>query len=296
MIKSTYKHLFIGASLLAMSFVSLTAQAQSSVWKVSKGNDYIFIGGTVHILPPSEFPLPKEFNEAYKQSDSIVLEANLSDASNADFQLKMMQQMTYSNGKTISSFLSTKTQKELSQYVSSLGVDLAMFEHFKPGFLVTMLALLEAQKAQLSGEGVDIFYSKQATRDNKEIAYLESAEFQMNMIANMGIGDEDRFIKSNLEQMTDFKAMFLGLLKAWRAGDEQQLNTLAILPMKDDPKTFKKLLTDRNHTWISHIDRMFSDNSKSTGKEFVLVGVAHLAGDKSVLALLKTKGYRVEKL
>jgi len=296
MIKSTYKHLFIGATLIAMSFVSLTAHAQSSVWKVSKGNDYIFIGGTVHILPPSEFPLPKEFDQAYKQSDSIVLEAKLPDASDAEFQLNMMQQMTYSNGKTISSFLSTKTQQKLSQYVSSLGVELAMFEHFKPGFLVTMLALLEAKKAQLSGEGVDIFYSKQANGDNKGIAYLESAEFQMNMIANMGIGDEDRFIKSNLEQMTDFKAMFLGLLKAWRVGDEQQLNKLAILPMKDDPKTFKKLLIDRNQTWISQIDRMFADNGKSSDKEFVLVGVAHLAGDKSVLALLKAKGYRVEKL
>lgn len=296
MIKSTYKHLFIGATLIAMSFVSLTAHAQSSVWKVSKGNDYIFIGGTVHILPPSEFPLPKEFDQAYKQSDSIVLEAKLPDASDAEFQLNMMQQMTYSNGKTISSLLSTKTQQKLSQYVSYLGVELAMFEHFKPGFLVTILALLEAEKAQLSGEGVDIFYSKQANRDNKGIAYLESAEFQMNMIANMGIGDEDRFITSNLEQMTDFKAMFLGLLKAWRVGDEQQLNKLAIKPMKNDPKTFKKLLTDRNQTWISQIDRMFAGNGKSSDKEFVLVGVAHLAGDKSVLALLKAKGYRVEKL
>ncbi|HBY88750.1 MAG TPA: TraB/GumN family protein [Colwellia sp.] len=296
MIKSTYKQLFIGASLIAMSFVSLTAQAQSSVWKVSKGNDHIFIGGTVHILPPSEFPLPKEFEQAYKQSDSIVLEAKLPDASDTEFQLNMMQQMTYGHGKTISSFLTAKTQQQLSDYVANLGVDLAMFEHFKPGFLVTMLALLEAQKAQLSGEGVDIFYSKQANRDNKSIAYLESAEFQMNMIADMGIGDEDSFIKSNLEQMKDFKAMFTGLLKAWRVGDEQQLNQLAIMPMKDDPKTFKKLLTDRNRTWISHIDRMFADNGKSTDKEFVLVGVAHLAGDKSVLTLLKTKGYRVEKL
>jgi len=296
MTKSIYNQLFIAASLLAMSFVSLTVQAESSVWKVSKGNDHVFIGGTVHILPPSEFPLPKEFEQAYKESDSLVLEAKLPEASDADFQMKMMRQMTYNNGKTISSFLSTKTQQQLNDYVLSLGVNLAMFEHFKPGFLVTMLALLEAQKAQLSGEGVDIFYSKQANRDNKSIAYLESAEFQMNMIADMGIGDEDRFIKSNLEQMKDFKAMFTGLLKAWREGNDKQLNKLAIMPMKDDPKTFKKLLTDRNRTWISHIDRMFADDGKSTDKEFVLVGVAHLAGDKSVLTLLKTKGYRVEKL
>lgn len=296
MTKSIYKQLFIAASLLAVSFVSLTAHAQSSVWKVSKGNDHIFIGGTVHILPPSEFPLPKEFEQAYKESDSIVLEAKLPDASDAEFQMSMMQQMTYGNGKTISSFLTPKTQQQLNDYVSSLGVNLAMFEHFKPGFLVTMLALLEAQKAQLSGEGVDIFYSKQANKDNKNIAYLESAEFQMNMIADMGIGDEEHFIKSNIEQMKDFKAMFTGLLKAWREGDDKQLHKLAIIPMKEDPKTFKKLLTDRNRTWISHIERMFADNGKSTDKEFVLVGVAHLAGDKSVLTLLKNKGYRVEKL
>ena len=66
--------------------------------------------------------------------------------------------------------------------------------------------------------------------------------------------------------------------------------------MKDDPKTIKTLLTDRNKNWLPHIERMFSGNGNSSDKEFVLVGVAHLAGNNSVLALLKAKGYRVEKL
>ena len=87
MIKSTSKQLFIAASLIAINFISFTAQAQSSVWKVSKGNDHIFIGGTVHILPPSEFPLPTEFAVAYNKSDSIVLEAKLPDASDTNFQM-----------------------------------------------------------------------------------------------------------------------------------------------------------------------------------------------------------------
>ena len=279
-------------SFILATLVANNVWAKSSVWKVSKGNDHIFIGGTVHILPASEFPLPLEFDKAYKKSDSIVLETKLPDASDMDFQVKMMQQMAYGNGKTISDFLSTKTKKQLSQHVLALGVDLAMFEGFKPGFLVTMLALLEAQKSGLSGEGVDIFYSKQATSDNKPIAYFESAEFQMNMIANMGKGNEDKFIQSNLEQLQDFKGMFTDLLIAWRKGDEQQLNTLAIEPMKADPKTLKALLTDRNRNWVKHIKNMFNDNDR----EFVLVGVAHLVGEDSVLALLKAKGYRVEQL
>jgi hypothetical protein len=38
---------------------------------------------------------------------------------------------------------------------------------------------------------------------------------------------------------------------------------------------------------------MFKNDSH---KEFVLVGVAHLAGKQSVLALLKAKGYQIEKI
>jgi len=292
MISISRKHFFIGVSLLASSLISLTVSAESSVWKVSKGNDHIFIGGTVHILPASEFPLPKEFERAYKKSDAIVLETKLPDANDSAFQMKMMQQMAYDNGKTIGDFLTAKTQQQLSTYISTLGAELVMFERFKPGFLVTMLAMLEAQRAQLSGEGVDIFYSKKATQDNKPIEYFETADFQMNMIAEMGQGSEEKFIKSNLEQMKDFKTMFLGLLKAWRAGDTKQLNKLAIEPMKDDPQTLKTLLTDRNRNWMKDINKMFTDNDK----EFVLVGVAHLVGNNSVLALLKAKGYRVEKL
>jgi len=285
------KRVVISTSLLLSSIVSLTVLAESSVWKVSKGNDHIFIGGTVHILPASEFPLPKEFEQAYKKSDAIVLETKLPDASDSAFQMKMMQQMAYGNGETIGDFLSAKTERELSTYISTLGAELAMFERFKPGFLVTMLAMLEAQRAQLSGEGVDIFYSKKATKDNKPIEYFETADFQMNMIAEMGQGNEEKFIKSNLEQMKDFKTMFLGLLKAWRAGDTKQLNKLAIEPMKEDPETLKALLLDRNRNWVKDINKMFTDNDK----EFVLVGVAHLVGDNSVLSLLKAKGYRVEK-
>jgi len=289
---SILKYVVMGTSLLLSSISSFTALAESSVWKVSKGNDHIYIGGTVHILPASEFPLPKEFEQAYKKSDAIVLETKLPDANDSAFQMKMMQQMAYSDGKTIADVLSVNTHKQLSQYISALGVDLAMFERFKPGFLMTMLAMLEAQRAQLSGEGVDIFYSKKASQDNKAIEYFETADFQMNMIAEMGQGNEEKFIKSNLEQMKDFKTMFLGLLKAWRAGDTKQLNKLAIEPMKDDPETLKALLTDRNRNWISDINKMFTDNDK----EFVLVGVAHLVGDNSVLSLLKAKGYRVDKL
>jgi len=282
---------FIASTL----FVGVVA-ANSSVWKITKGNDFVYIAGTIHILPSSEFPLPKEFDQAYQATNNLVLETKVPDESDVDLQVKMMQAMTYNDGQSLKSVLSKRTYQQLQRHIAALGADLAMFELFKPGALVSMLAMLEAQKAQLSGEGVDSYFSKRAIENNKAVAYLESVEFQMNMLANMGRGHEDQFIKSNLKQMKDFKPMFVKLIDAWRRGDTITLSKLAIEPMLDDPKSLKTLLTDRNRNWISQIESMFTANGKGSDKEFILVGIAHLVGRDNVLSLLKAKGYRVEKL
>ncbi len=91
--------------------VTTSTQASTQRWKVSTGNDHIFVGGTVHILPASEFPLPKEFEQAYQQADSIVLETKLPDKDDAAMQAKMMKYMLYGDGKKLSDTLSKKTQQ-----------------------------------------------------------------------------------------------------------------------------------------------------------------------------------------
>lgn len=282
--------------LIVNSLFISVVEAKSSVWKVSKGDDYIYIGGTIHILPPSSFPLPVEFNQAYQASTSLVFETKLPDESDMTMQLEMMQAMMYRNGQSLSTVLSKRTHQQLQRYLASLGADLALFELFKPGALVSVLAMLEAQKAQLSGEGVDAYFNNKAVVDHKKITYLETTTFQMNMLASMGKGHEDKFIKSNLKQMENFKSMFVKLIDAWRKGDTAKLAQLAIEPMQEDPQSLKTLLTDRNRNWVPQIERMFTANERNNEKEFVLVGVAHLVGQNNVLSLLKRKGYQVVPL
>ena len=284
--------IMLASAIFTASLTSSYVAAETSVWKISKGNDHIYLGGTIHILPVSEFPLPKEFTDAYQKSDAIVLEAKLPEATDTAFQMKMMQAMSYQNGQTLSGVLSKSTYQKLTAYLAGFGADINTLNGFKPGFIMTMMALLEAQKAQLSGDGVDTYFSQKASKDNKPIEYLESVDFQMNMLANIGQGYEDKFIESNLSQMDDFKGMFTKLIKSWRAGDVAALEQVVIKPLKEDPKSYKTMLVDRNKNWIPLIEQMFNDKDK----EFVLVGVGHLIGDKSVVALLKRKGYSVNKL
>ena len=282
----------IATVFLLFSGSNFQAQAKSSVWKVTKNNDHIYLAGTVHILPPSEFPLPQEFEQAYKQADELVFETKLPDESDIAFQTKMMQALTYSGDKKLSDVITKQTLSDLSTYATELGADIMMFDKFKPGLLLTFLTMMEAQRAGISGEGVDAYFSKLALKDGKALSYLESVDFQMNMMAQMGVGYEDTFLQQNMEDFENFADLLYSLIKAWRLGDTQALNRLAVEPMKKDPQSMKLILNDRNTNWIPHIEKMFQDDNK----ELVMVGAAHIVGEKGLIKLLENKGYKVEQL
>lgn len=280
-------------SLVVASAISFASYGDTSVWKVSNKDDHIYIGGTVHILPESAFPLPEQFEQAYKKSDAIVLEVPLPDPTDQQAQMAMMQAMAYKDGRTLTDVLSAETYQSLADYLAENGMAIEQLKGFKPGLMSVMLMAVELQKAQLAGEGVDAYFAKQQQADKKSAEYLEDMAFQIQLLSSMGEGSEDDFIKLTLSQMSEYKPMFEKSLKAWREGDSEQLFNIMLKPMLDaDPKSYKTLMTDRNKNWIPKIEAMFTDQDK----EFVLVGAGHLVGPDNVLALLKAKGYTIEQL
>ena len=290
----TLKLISIFAIGLAASAWAETNHSHStSVWKVSKAGDAVYIGGTVHILPISEFPLPNVFTDVYQNSDTIVLEADLPDPTDLAAQQKMLAAMTYGNGKTLKDELSSETYSALNQYLGAFGSSADQIAGFKPGLIATMLVTMEAQRNQLAGEGVDAYFTQLAKRDGKPREFLESLEFQVNMLAQMGEGEEDRFIAETLATLPELKEMLQSTIKAWRVGDTTKLNELIIDTFKrESPASFDEVFIKRNQNWVPKIESMFGDDDK----EFVLVGTGHLVGQSNVLALLEEKGYLVEQL
>ena len=289
----TLRKLLAIATVASTTMFTTAATADSSVWKVSKGDDHVFIGGTVHILPENQFPLPTEFEAAYAKSDAIVLETKLPAQDDQAAQLAMLQKLSYSGGQRLSKVLSKDTYNSLGEYLAGFGANIQELDGFKPGFIIAMMTNMEAQRAQLAGEGVDAYFDKRATSDSKPIEYLESLDFQLDLFADMGKDNEDTLMRSTLSQMAGFKEMFEALLPAWRAGDVSKIDKLLITPVaKEDPKTFKAMFTDRNMNWVPLIEKMFNDGDR----EFVLVGAGHLVGDGSVIDLLAKKGYTITQL
>jgi hypothetical protein len=280
-------------SLVLVALSSTAVLAETSIWKVSKGNDYLYIGGTVHLLPESAFPLPAEFYQAYAATDTLVLEAKIPEPTDTEMQTALIKAMAYTDGRSLSKVLSPEVYQQVADYFAPYGVQLQQLDGYKPGLIILQMLSMEMMKAQMAGEGVDSYFNKKAKADGKTLAYLESVESQINLLANMGDGYEDAFIKMNLEQFDDFKAYFTAIIAAWRAGDMAALDSLAVKPARElDPVLYQALFVQRNKAWLPQIKQMFGNNSK----ELVLVGGGHLAGADSVLALLEHAGYTVEQV
>ncbi|WP_334015827.1 TraB/GumN family protein [Alteromonas sp. S167] len=294
MTRFSLRRFFLAVGLSAVSTISAAQDASTtSVWEVSKDSDTVYVGGTIHILPISEFPLPAAFTDTYEKSDTIVLEAELPDPTDIAAQQRMIEAMAYTGESNLKDKLSEETFNALNQYLGMFGANAEQLARFKPGLVATMLITMEAQRVNMAGEGVDAYFTQLAKRDNKPREYLETIDFQLNMLANMGVGEEERFISETLTTLPEFKEIMQGTIDAWREGDSETIETLVIDTFKrESPSSFDDVFTKRNQNWVPQIEAMFGDDDS----EFVLVGAGHLVGEGNVLELLKAKGYTVKQL
>ncbi|MGJ8679286.1 TraB/GumN family protein [Paraglaciecola sp.] len=270
------------------------SQAQAaSVWKVSSDTDSLYIGGTIHVLAKEDYPLPKEYDQAFKLADNVVFETDMSVVNSPEFAQKMMGQMMLPAGTTIDKILKPTTYAALETHLTARGIPIQNFASFKPSMLAITLSMIELQILGLTSEGVDLYYSKAATGQNKQQLWLETPEQQIEFLSKLGQGDEDAMIEYTLKDIAKMPTMIDKLRKAWRVGDMPALAEVGIKDfVVDYPEIYRDLLVTRNNNWIPQIENMI----KSKPVEFIMVGALHLAGPDSVLKALKAKGYKIEKL
>lgn len=291
--KTTNKAIIVLSTIIGLLF-SASTQADTSVWRVSSGSNVIYLGGTVHLLRPSDYPLPDEYEDAYQDSDELYFETDITAmTTDLNIQVQMSQRLTYQDERTLRTVLSTEAYDALNEYAMSTGLPLMMLEKMKPGLLISTLQVLEFQKLGFTPQGVDAFFNSRAMGDAKNTGALETIEEQIGFIAAMGEGNESEFVLLSIADLEDTEQMMAQMISAWRSGNARQLQELFVDDMRNQaPEVYDSLLRQRNLKWMPQIDAMLRDNDK----EFVLVGAAHLVGEDGLLEMLQARGYDVTQL
>jgi uncharacterized protein YbaP (TraB family) len=277
---------------LGLIFV-LPSTGETTVWKVKSESSEMYIGGTIHVLRESDFPLPAVFDEAYEKAELLVFETDIGKISDPETQTLIINKAVYTDGTTIDKVISTETYSLLEEYCAGIGIPMSAIMQYKPSMIMLTLVAMKLQKLGVTEEGVDKFFYKKATTDEKNIEGFETIEEQIEMIATMGDGIEDDFITHGINEIKIIGEIFEKIIDSWKTGDNDKLIDLLIKEMKEKfPNLYKKMLDDRNIKWLVKLEEYL----KTAQTEFVLVGAGHLVGEKGVIEQLKKRGYEVEKL
>ena len=267
--------------------------AKSSVWKVSKDSNHFYIAGTIHALSKSDYALPKEYEEAYLNSELIVFEADTNKLSQKSFSYLINTKTRYKKNDSLDNYLDNDTKEKLKKYLSAKDIIYKNIKNLKPGILSIYLTSLELKKLKLTALGVDAYYSLKAKEDNKKIKYLESIYKQLDFLSSMSKGYESEFVNYTLKDLKNIKKQFFLMKKAWRSGNMVELKRISLDPWVNDfPILYENLLIKRNKAWMKKILKM----SKTKEVEFILFGALHLVGEEGILNKLKNKGFTISQL
>jgi uncharacterized protein len=267
--------------------------ADTAVWKAEKAGSVVYLGGTIHLLRATDFPLPEEFDQAYAASQRLFFETDIGAINSPEAQARMAQMMLAEPGKTLQSQLTPATYQAYAEALQQRGLDIRMVEPFKVAMGVLTLQVAEFMRLGLSLEGVDMLYYQRAIKDQRAVGALESMEDQFAFMAAIGAGWEEEFVKLSLRDLDKTAELLDDMTAAWRSGDLAKLNLLFIDEMKRDyPDAYDSLMVQRNRNWLPQIERLF----REPGTEFVLVGAAHMAGEDGLVQELKKRGYTVSRL
>ncbi|MGH1543589.1 MAG: TraB/GumN family protein [Arenicella sp.] len=274
--------------------ITTLATAKTSVWKVSKDERELYLGGTVHVLGADDYPLPCEYQMAYSKADTLVFETDFSALNSAEFGQKALQAGMYPVGESLQQKIQPETKVRLEAYLSSIGIPAAAVMQFKPGMLMSMMMMTELQRQGITTKGVDQYFTDLAITDGKTIGELETIEQQLSFLTALGVGDEERFISYLIDGMGKLDQQFSAMIKTWRTGNLEGLSEASeIKQMREEfPEVFEVLLHRRNNDWMPKIEDML----KTPEVEYVLVGTMHMAEDIGLLEQLSNRGYDIIQL
>jgi uncharacterized protein len=263
------------------------------LWKATSSTTEVYLFGSIHLGKKEFYPLAKEVDAAFEKSKLLVLEADESKYQPQDLQGLILESAMYPLGDSLSKHATPETIKALG----TLGYPAEAIEKMKPWFLAIMVSAVSIQKLGYTKEfGVDTHFSKSAKEKGKAILELESMEYQIKLLSGFSPELQLKFLEATLDESEKTKERMDTMVAAWSKGDTAALEEEMIKkPLAKRPaqsEIFAKMIDERNDGMAKKI----GDYLKTKDVHFVVVGAAHLVGEKGVVKLLEKQGVKVEQI
>lgn len=253
--------------------------------------------GTIHVGKPAFYPLEPRVMRAFTESNKLLIEVDMRDT--ATLLAAVQKYGMYGEGDALDKHISADTLRRLQQALNKQGLSMDAAARMKPTMAANMLALAAYTQAGYEATlGTDMYLMTLATNQGKAVAGLESADYQFSLFDNLNATQQEQYLRETLDELKSGKSkrQMRELLDAWGSADTKKIDALMadMLAEKTVAADFTRhiLLAQRNHTMSEKIATLLQTDDKI----FVAVGLLHLVGKEGVPALLRARGYTVEKI
>jgi uncharacterized protein YbaP (TraB family) len=261
--------------------------ALHSLWELHGKHNTVYLLGSIHVLRPNDYPLAPVVLDAYTHAGSLLMEVNLDEINSEQVQAEMLASATLSDGKTLPDVLGKQRYERAAALAHEIGVELSTFDQFAPWFAAEAISELQLTQLGFQPEnGVEMYFMDRARSDGKSVDGLETVHDQISVFQNMSLDAQAEYLMSSLEQAHDLPKEVDSMVRAWQRGDTRWFESELQSDLGHDSDLYQSVLVARNRKWVPKIEALLNSDKNY----LVIVGTGHLAGQGSVVDLLKKDG------
>jgi uncharacterized protein YbaP (TraB family) len=261
----------------------------AAAWKVTDvtGAGVLYLGGSVHALRPSDYPLPPAYMRAFNASARLAFEIDPKDSvAEAKDLLRAGQ---YPKGDTLKNHVDPRTYDYLRRFFAARNVPEQKFARFRPWLINVLLA---APPPGYFNLGVERFIIAQARLSSRSMSGLESVKEHNQVFEDLTDHQSEIILLLFFINMGQKNAGGANMLELWRRGDVDALAQRMRDAYHDFSGFYDRVVTSRNLKWLPKLESYLHKGQTY----FVIVGAAHMGGPDGLVSLLQARGYHIEQL
>jgi len=259
------------------------------------GGGDLYLLGSVHLRAVDAQALAPEIQQAYADSDQLVVEVDLSSVTPADGKASIERYAMLPAQLTLDALISPETRELLARYLESRHLPADQIQRYKPWFVTQLVLVTELwAEGYDAALGVDRAFIDQASGE-KSIVGLETIASQFAMLDGVSLDLQALMLKDTLLRIDALEGSTRKLLEAWSDGDEAALERQIFQPLEEVPELepyYDALIWQRNISMAARLVELAGDGRT----RFVVLGAGHMVGAKGIPARLAEQGFVVERI
>jgi uncharacterized protein YbaP (TraB family) len=272
--------------------LSGAAAAKPAMWVVRDADSQIYLFGTLHMLSDKADWRTPEFDAVYGAANTLWFEADVSgDPATAR---TMMVRYGVDPARPLTEKLSPRTIRRLQPLLARERIPLSAVDSLRPWAAAMMLSVQPLLNRGYSLQrGADAVITEQAHTSTKQVRTFETIEDQMRFLAELPQEVEVEYLEDVIDGQVKPASDSRTLQQAWEEGNLDLMAKWLVDDMRRNrPRLYDVMLKSRNEAWA----RALTVEMRGNGVELVNVGALHMIGKDGLPALLKARGFEVERV